>query len=260
MSIIYCGKSNNIGYYIKEADISIYSIQELAYFIYNFPMLISKSFINKNLILYLYNDLDMKDLSNEINEIYNVKDYNIEDVLKIILMNSNMYSQADITKFESRLIKLLQLDEDSFIKLAGDSLYRLEKYDKAILQYARIANKNNVALKNMSFCYAKLQAYDKAIYYLRILYDRNKDMDVLKNIYFCYKLSGNSEKFNDIGIEVDEEDVTNWELEIMKVILKVRNEEKVKNIEEIFLMGEKYIYENLKMIIDIWKEEYRYIS
>ena len=49
MSIIYCGKSNNYPYYVKEADLNIRSIYELAYFIYNYSNIISNNFISKNL-------------------------------------------------------------------------------------------------------------------------------------------------------------------------------------------------------------------
>ena len=70
MSVIYCGKSNTVPYYIKEADLNVYSIQELAYFVYNYPMLISNNFVNKNLILYIYTELGIKDLSTEMNDLY----------------------------------------------------------------------------------------------------------------------------------------------------------------------------------------------
>ena len=69
MSVIYCGKSNTVPYYIKEADLNVYSIQELAYFVYNYPMLISNNFVNKNLILYIYSELKMPELSTELNNL-----------------------------------------------------------------------------------------------------------------------------------------------------------------------------------------------
>ena len=67
MSVIFCGKNNKTGYYIKEADMNIYSIQELSYFIYNYAMLITNSFVSKNLIYYINKDLEMNELSNKLN-------------------------------------------------------------------------------------------------------------------------------------------------------------------------------------------------
>ena len=53
MSVIFCDKLNNKPYYIKEADLNIYSIEELAFFIYEYSVLISHNFINKKLINYI---------------------------------------------------------------------------------------------------------------------------------------------------------------------------------------------------------------
>ena len=45
MAIIFCGKKESKEFVLKEANIKVYTLQELAYFIYNYSMLISNSFI-----------------------------------------------------------------------------------------------------------------------------------------------------------------------------------------------------------------------
>ena len=260
MSMIYCGKSNQKAYYIKEADLNIYSIQELAYFIYEFPMLITNNFVSKNLIVYISRDLGMEELANELNVLYNTKDANIAVMLKTILKYSNYYTQAHIEIFSKKLVELLELDETKFINLAGDNLFKLKKYEKAIIQYKKIISKDLNAIKKLGFCYAKMQYYDRAILYLSNLYRYTNDINDLRELYFCYKLSGNPEGFNQYRKYVDENIVADWDLAIVTRILKARNSEDKKNMDEIFLMGDKYIKENLAIMINVWKEEYRYIS
>lgn len=260
MSVIYCGKSNKKAYYIKEADLNIYSIQELAYFIFEFPMLITNNFVSKNLIVYISRDLGMVDLADELNVLYNTKDVSIAIMLKTILKYSNYYSKSDIDVFSKKLVDLLELNETDFINLAGDNLFNLKKYEKAIIQYKKIISKDLNAIKKLGFCYAKMQYYDKAIIYLSNLYRYTEDVNDLRELYFCYKLSGNPEGFNKYRRYVDENTVADWDLAIVTRILRARNSEDKKNIDEIFLMGDKYIKENLNIMINIWKEEYRYIS
>ena len=260
MSVIYCGKVNRNGYYIKEADMNIYSIQELAYFIYNYPMLISNNFVSKNLIVYINRDLNMETLSNELNMMYNRKNENIINLLKVILKHSNYYTKEDIEKFTHNLIKLIDLDEISFINLAGDNLFRLKKYEKAIMQYKKIITKDLNALRKLSFCYAKMQYFDKAIIYLNNLYAQTNDENDLKQLYFCYKLTNNIEGFEKYKKYVDENTIINWDIIMIKKICNAKKTEEKKEIDELFLMGEKYIKENLEIRINIWKEKYRYIS
>lgn len=259
MGIIFCGKNNKKAYYIKEADMNIYSIQELSYFIFNYAMLISNSFVSKNLIYYINKDLEMTELSNKLNIMYNKK-ANIANMLKLILRYSNYYTEEDISKFDIKLLKLLELDEISYINLSGDNLYKLEKYEKAILQYEKIASKDYYAMKMLAFCYAKLQVYDKAIEYLYSLYNKSYDKDILKNLYFCYKLCSNIDGFSELKSEVSEETLTDWEIEIVTKLLNAKNSNEVKNMEEVFMMGDNFISDNINMTLKLWKEKYRYIS
>ena len=259
MSVIFCGKNNKTGYYIKEADMNIYSIQELSYFIYNYAMLITNSFVSKNLIYYINKDLEMNELSNKLNILYNKKS-NIANMLKLILKYSNYYTDEDIINFDNKLLNLLELDEVSYIKLSGDNLFKLTKYEKAILQYEKIASKDYYAIKMLGFCYAKLQVYDKAIEYLSNLYYKSYDKDILKNLYFCYKLCSNIDGFAEYKSEISEETLTDWEIEIVTKLLNAKNNFEVKNMEELFMMGDNFITDNINMTLKIWKEKYRYIS
>ena len=125
--VIFCGKSNNNPYYIKEADLNIKSIQELAYFIYNYAILISNSFITKNLILYIENSLKLPRLASDINEMFNKK-ANLSDILTHILANSNYYNDEEIILFRKKLLKLLSLPEEYYNLNDGDKLFQLQKY------------------------------------------------------------------------------------------------------------------------------------
>lgn len=257
--VIFCGKSNNNPYYIKEADLNIKSIQELAYFIYNYAILISNSFITKNLILYIENSLKLPRLASDINEMFNKK-ANLSDILTHILANSNYYNDEEIILFRKKLLKLLSLPEEDYILNAGDKLFQLKKYEKAISQYSKISKNNNNALLKLALSYAKLQFYELAADYFGELYKKTKSINVLREAYFCLKLNGSTEKIRDIESRIDENLLADWEFEIVSKILKVRKDETMKEYEDIFLMGSSYIKDNIENLIKKWKEKYRYIG
>lgn len=259
MSIIYCGKSNKHPYYIKEADINVFSIQELAYFIYNYAMLISNSFICKNLIVYIDKMLGKSELASKLNEMFNKKQ-NLADMLTIILINSNYYTEEEVNRFRNRLLKLLALEENEYINLAGDKLFLLKKYEKAISQYSKISKEDDNALLKLAYCYAKLQFYENAATYLTELYKRTRSEDVLRVAYYTLKLNGTVDRIYDIESNVKEELLADWEYDIVSNIIQVKKSEEVKEIEDMFLMGSTYIKQNVENLIKIWKERYRYIG
>ena len=259
MAIIYCGKSNNNAYYIKEADLYIKSIQELSYFIYNYAILISNSFITKSLILYIDKSLGYTELASEINEMFNKK-VNLANILTHILLHSNYYDEEEVQEFRMRLLKLLSLPEEEYIHRAGDKLFELKKYEKAIVQYSKIMKTDDVALRNLAFCYAKLQFYDTAADYLGQLYHRTGDVSILREAYYSLKLGGNVDKIYDYESNLSEEMLADWEYEIVSKIIKVRKSEELKNIEEIFLMGQNHIKESISALVRTWKDKYRYIG
>lgn len=257
--VIYCGKSNNNPYYIKEADLNIKSIQELAYFIYNYAILISNSFITKNLILYIDSSLKLPRLASDLNEMFNKK-ANLTDILTHILANSNFYNDEEISQFRMKLLKLLSLPEEEYILRAGDKLFQLKKYEKAISQYSKISKKNDLALMRLAFSYAKLQFYENAANYLGELYRRTRSLDILKEAYFCFKLNGTVDRIYEFDEHINESLLADWEFDIVSRIIKVRKSDEMKEFEDIFLMGSSYIKESVSSLIKIWKEKYRFVD
>ena len=158
-------------------------------------------------------------------------------------------------------MELMDLDEVSFISLSGDKLFNLKKYERALNQYEKIMSKNDYALNMVGCCYAKLQVYDKAIEYFNQLLEKTGDTKYLKNLFYCYKLSGNKNEFDEKYEKlIDQDEEADWEITIVTMLLQANEAERVKEIDEIFLMGDNYIKANMVSLINTWKEQYRYIG
>ena len=79
-------------------------------------------------------------------------------------------------------------------------------------------------------------------------------------MYFCYKLFGSADEMSEYKNFISSEVSTEWELEIVKLILDVKSSDSIKEKEELFLMGDAYIKDSLNTLIKVWKDKYRYIS
>ena len=260
MSVIFCDKLNNKPYYIKEADLNIYSIEELAFFIYEYSVLISHNFINKKLINYIGEVLDKNELAEELNNKFNTKKVSIIDFLGIILNKSNFYERKDIDIFYKNLYKLSNMNEDDYNEFAGDMLIKLNKIELAIKKYEKIASDNYKAMYKLAYCYGKIQLYEESAKTLRELFLKIHDKNVLKDYYYCLYILKETDKIYEFREYLNENDTSDWEFNMIKTKISAKQSPNAKELDDIFLMGEKYIKENIGIRINKMKEKYRFIN
>ena len=74
-------------------------------------------------------------------------------------------------------------------------------------------------------------------------------------------MSGNKNEFDEKYEKmINQDEEADWEITIVTMLLKANESDKVKEIDEIFLMGDNYIKANMISLINTWKEQYRYIG
>lgn len=254
--LLSCKKTSGIPYRLKELDLNIYSLEELCYFIFNFAVLISRNFINNNLLDYLDHELDMHDLveilTNDMKE-----NKRMETMLIDILKYSNYYSDKDIAQFIAEIEKLKKINQDEQLEKAGDTLKDLNKLERAIRAYEKIKNKPRSLIIKIANIYGRLQMFDKAILYYEQANSISSDDDVLKKIYYIYKLNNTPERFQEYADKVTLDKITDWDVEYIEFKLQADANGQINIIDEMFLMDDKYILENVNNMINKFKIEYR---
>ena len=254
--LLACKKTSGIPYRLKELDLNIYSLEELCYFIFNFAVLISRNFINNNLLQYLDNELEMHDLVEIITD--DIKENKRMEVILIdILKYSNYYSDKDISQFIGEIEKLKKINQDEQLEKAGDTLRELNKYERAIRAYEKIKNKQRPLLVKIANLYGKLQMFDKAVLYFEQAGMISSDDDVLKKIYYIYKLNNTPERFQEYADKVTLDKLTDWDVEYIEFKLQADAKGQINVIDEMFLMDDKYIIENVNNLLAKFKNEYR---
>ena len=64
--LLLCGKKSDVPYRINDSDISIYSIEELAYYLFNNVYFIDDEFFTDNLAEYIEKNLNMKKIAGRL--------------------------------------------------------------------------------------------------------------------------------------------------------------------------------------------------
>lgn len=270
MGLIICKKKALKPYRIKEVDINVWTIEELCFYIYYFTILISSDFICPNLLYFIYTDLELPKLSNILNSML-LKKESMSNMLYTILDYSFLYSKEELQKFKQEIIKLTSMTRNEQIELAGDLLFNLGKYEKAIKLYEQLSDQSLNKYKKMAFSYSKMQNYDNAISVyskgIEVLDNmkgleediatNNVKMTLLKNLYYVCRLNNTREVFNQYIHRVDDSTITDWDIEYIQTSIKVKDEYNLKSFDEMFLMDENYLRTNISSMINIWKEQYR---
>lgn len=196
-------------YIFENARIEVYSYEELCYYIYyNIPML-DENTISEKLILWIEEELKLKELAEQIKAMMNNTD-------KVALYQTILSYRSYFTKEEIEVF-LLSFEEYRLLspfekqKKKADSLLFYKRYMKAFHIYETIAmqmeekeeleQEEKIFLgniyHNMAVCQGKNLEWEPAKENFRKAYSLNKNTESLKEYFFLLKLSGSEEELKE---------------------------------------------------------------
>ena len=109
MGLILCSNREvKHPYYIEELGIHIYSIEELCYIIYEYPMLVMDGFVTDKLKTFLTDELcmGMFIVQNERGRTYQQTD---QEFLLSVLEYSGYLSQIELSKYRSKIAVIARM-------------------------------------------------------------------------------------------------------------------------------------------------------
>lgn len=130
MSLLLCRNNARLPYYIEKADTRVYSVQELCWFIYNYPLILTESPLEKELILWLKNELSMGILAERLEKLAEAGE-SVENMLCLILREGNYYSIDEINSFKQRVADLKKLSTERHLLAEASTYFRLGRYAEA---------------------------------------------------------------------------------------------------------------------------------
>ncbi len=269
--LLLCGKTAVRPFYVKEADINLYSMEELCYFIYNNVYMIGEDFFDDSLLVFIDRELELSNVAKKLKDQRFMQEP-VANMIKTVFDGCYYYSDAEK---ESILTALSGLENKSFeerLKARADMMAErgrinkaMELYKKVIAKISGIKNAKLLACtkNNLGVVYAKQFLFKDALECFREAYDTDKDDEYMDNLICTAILLKDEKCFDDImkQYEITDETIERYNQAIKLAEKEIYSDEKVsETMEKLTYTGDMELseyYRQCDSVTDIWKKEYR---
>lgn len=186
-------------YYVEATGISIYSIEELAYYLYENIYLIDESLVAEKLYAWIERELEMEALADRLRNGKTAGNHLYNQVMTI-LKASEYYSEEELNELSEKIRTISILQTQERMKYKADELLQNENYWAAIVEYERILSiRQNSKLKvdfyakvwnNLGGCYARLFLFEKAASCYENAYQFQKISEYKEKAHYARKIAG----------------------------------------------------------------------
>ncbi len=267
MSVILCRKEKvSHPFFIENLGIHIYTSQELCYAIYNHPLLALDGFMDRNLVDFIREELDMGYTALKL-ERWMKGGENQDELLFLFLQECDYYTTAEINRLRQKVAALRKLPPLEYAKRKADYLFGFKQYGRAVAGYEKIlesylAQKADDAFlgkvwNNLGACYARIFQFDKALVAYDKAYGKLKDVSVLERIYHLSLMSPDislKERYQSI---ITDEMKAAWDEDFAKAKKEADQSDGIKKLEEMFSRDPIRRMEGARQTLEAWKQEYR---
>lgn len=269
--LLLCGKTAKKPLNVKEAEINLYSMEELCYYLYNNIYMIGPEFFDNSLIEFLDNGLELEAVAKKIkDQMYRNESY--IEMIKTIIDGSHYYCTAEKENISQVLKELENRSEAERIKARGDLLAQNGRYDGAIRTYRTLLGTNRKGAdsrvigsiwNNMGVIYAKLFLYRDALSCFKLAYDMGMEQEYMDNLICTLILLDDAEKTEEIKLqyEITDEVIEKYGQAIEMARDEIKKDPRLLHIrEKLTYSPEKELnsfYKGADQIINMWKNAYR---
>lgn len=251
--------------YVSYSDISLYTEEELCYYIYNNIYIITNEFINDELIRFLRNEMGDVALAGRVEQMKN-GDAGLAAILVTILKSVDYYSIDEIDRISGILCTLDSQNAYERLRSRADTYFDRKKYYKAIDCYRHIIKEYiNEApgafvarvYHNMGVAYARMFLYEEAAKSFMSAYEIGQ-YDVSYNNYLAARYLADRDKKPVI------EDVSDEEYAVRKRIENLcdnaQYQDEYRKLEALSVRKEhgdvSYYHKSVNDMLRGWKKEY----
>lgn len=203
-------------FYVEATGTNLYSIEELAYYLYENIYLIDDGMIEEKLYLWLEKELKLGNLAEKLRSGRSTGSHVYNQVMAI-LQASDYYSEKELSELSEKIKQISGMQTQERMKYKADDLYANGNYWAAITEYERLLSiRQNLRLtvqfyawiwNNLACCYAKLFLFEKAAACFENAYQFQKISEYKEKAYYARKLAfyGQEEAENLLESKISEE-------------------------------------------------------
>lgn len=193
-------------YYIESMGIRIYSMEELAYFLYENIYLVDKKMLGPRLWDWIRTEIHNPELADKLQKGTEAGG-SLQNMLLTILRSVDFYTQEELTELTARMKVLNTYQEQERLKLRADEYFAGGNYQAAIYEYQKILDiRQSERLgvefyahvwNNLGVCCCRLFLFGKAAQAFRTSWQYQKDPAVLKEYVCAMRLGLSDEDFEE---------------------------------------------------------------
>lgn len=197
-------------YYIESMGIRLYSMEELAYFLYQNIYLVDKRMLGVRLWDWIRTEIGNPDLAERLKKGAEAGS-SLQNMVLTILRNVDYYTQEELNQLSSKMKILNTYQEQERLKLRADEYFINGNYQAAVYEYEKILNirqSDRLGVEfyahvwnNLGVCCSRLFLFGRAARAFRTSYQYQRDPDVLKE-YVCAMRLGLSEEDFEEAVEL----------------------------------------------------------
>ncbi len=246
-------------FFIEEAELNVFSLEELSYYLLKNIYLLDKNLMGEELSIWLEEELEEVELANQLRMIRQNQGSGYQYFMTI-LMASGYCSKKQLKEMDEVLRELQNKSEFQRRKMRADYFFQQEKYKKAIIEYQLLLEKTDLSKDekalldrvwhNLGCAYGSLFLYEEAMHCFKKSYEMAGNPESLQMVKYIEKkmkkeLSSQEEKTTEPKADTIEkrarEDAVDTSLEKENMSCEKENEWQ----------------ERLWKIVREWKKEYR---
>lgn len=269
--LLLCGKRTTNPYYIKEAGVNIYSIEELCYYLYNNTYMVGPEFFCEELTKFVSEELGLPSLGQRLKQKIDYKD-TLDTMVMEVLTSVAYYSHEECKGIEATIKALGSKSKPERMKAMADMLLERMKYVSAANAYKDIlSNREEVyegsfvasIWNNLGVVYAKQFLFADAVNCFKMACDIDRKEEYFDNMVCSAIFSRDDSVLTDLAAQYQ---ISEGMLEqYMKAIesnrkMMVREKDFMELKDRLKYDGsvELAVFnDDIRRILNRWKEEYR---
>ena len=195
-----------VPYYIEEAGLNVYSLEELSYYIYDNTYLVSGALMNKGLIRWIREDLKATRLADALDKLLTAS-CPLHMFVGHILKYNGYLSDAEIKKVTDTISSFENKTDAEYRKMRADRLLMKGRITDAIYLYNSIlapellvtvnAKLESEVLHNLGTAYSRLFFFREAADCYERAYLGSRDRDCLNQMLYALFCAGDTDTFNE---------------------------------------------------------------
>jgi tetratricopeptide (TPR) repeat protein len=255
-------------YFVKEACMHLYSIEELCYYVYNNAFLLDDGFVNEKLVTFVRSELNLEKLADHIEEIAG-KSGSLSNLARILNNEVGYYTENEWSSLIEDIESNSRMSLDVRKKVRADGLLKSGRFGKAMEEYENIlcdltdTDEQLIAgvYHNLGVCAAKMFLFEKAAGFFQKAYENYANTESYQEMLLALKLSLEPTGYLNYLSDHKESYEDSLEVERKMEILRLSWGEQpaykyLKEIEQQKEEGGSY-YESLDRLTDDVKGSYR---